>query len=144
MIPKKYNTLAIQCITFLLILLWTYTALSKWSEPTAFRFSLYRQPFSTSFSDFIFWVLPLSELTAATLLVFTATRPLGFYLSTLLLTVFTIYIVIALLGVFEKVPCSCGGVLKSLGWKQHLLFNLVFFALSTYASLVVYQQKNRI
>ncbi|MBB2145802.1 hypothetical protein GM921_09910 [Pedobacter sp. LMG 31464] len=144
MIAKKYFTSAIQCITFLLILLWTYTALSKWSDPTSFRSSLYKQPFSKPFSDFIFWTLPLSELTAAALLIFSATRTLGFYLSTLLLTIFTFYIAMALLGVFEKVPCSCGGVLKSLSWKQHVWFNIVFLSLSIYASLIVYRQKTRI
>jgi putative oxidoreductase len=42
---------------------------------------------------------------------------------------FTFYILYMLL--FEKhLPCSCGGVLKEMTWKQHLVFNLFFTAIA--------------
>ncbi|MGC1244316.1 MAG: MauE/DoxX family redox-associated membrane protein [Chryseosolibacter sp.] len=28
------------------------------------------------------------------------------------------------------VPCSCGGILSSMGWTEHLIFNVVFTALA--------------
>jgi hypothetical protein len=29
-----------------------------------------------------------------------------------------------------KLPCSCGGVLKNLSWKEHLMFNFCFTAIA--------------
>jgi hypothetical protein len=32
---------------------------------------------------------------------------------------------------FDKnLPCSCGGIISKLSWKQHILFNLFFIMLS--------------
>jgi hypothetical protein len=27
-------------------------------------------------------------------------------------------------------PCSCGGILETMNWKEHLVFNLVFVCLA--------------
>jgi hypothetical protein len=32
---------------------------------------------------------------------------------------------------FDKnLPCSCGGIISKLSWKQHIIFNLFFIVLS--------------
>lgn len=41
------------------------------------------------------------------------------------MVIFTAYIVV-ILQFSEEIPCACGGVLQSLGWKEHLIFNIVF------------------
>lgn len=33
----------------------------------------------------------------------------------------------------HNIPCSCGGILESLGWREHLYFNLAFIALAVLA-----------
>ncbi len=43
---------------------------------------------------------------------------------------FTVYIGLVLTGLFGRVPCSCGGVLSSLGWEAHFLFNVCILALA--------------
>jgi putative oxidoreductase len=63
-------------------------------------------------------------------LMFERTRLAGFYASLALMIVFTIYTGIILLHFFRYIPCSCGGVIKKLTWKQHLVFNLFFVVLS--------------
>lgn len=129
----QHIPLSINIIVFLLVLLWTYAALSKWADPTEFLLSLHRQPLPLP--DLLFWALPSAELLAAALLIGNRTRNWGFHLSSMLLIAFSLYIAMGLAHIFTKVPCSCGGVLKHLGWKQHLAFNLIFLGLSTYASI---------
>jgi hypothetical protein len=46
-----------------------------------------------------------------------------------LMTLFTIYIAIILV-VNNHIPCSCGGIIQSMSWKQHLLFNVACIILS--------------
>jgi hypothetical protein len=45
-----------------------------------------------------------------------------------LMVSFTIYI-IATLTFSKHIPCSCGGIIAQLSWKQHILFNTVFIIL---------------
>lgn len=116
--------------TALLILLFAYAAVSKLLNVTTFRGQLYNQSFPHGLADMLFVGLPLSELLTCGLLLFPITRRLGLLLSLLLMTVFTLYIILVLLGYWERVPCSCGGVLASLNWTQHLFFNLFFLLLA--------------
>jgi hypothetical protein len=42
---------------------------------------------------------------------------------------FTGYI-IAITRFSDNVPCSCGGVLQTMSWNQHMVFNIVFILLA--------------
>jgi hypothetical protein len=44
--------------------------------------------------------------------------------------------------VFGRIPCSCGGLISSLSWTQHLFFNL-FFLLANAIVLSIYPVKER-
>jgi len=133
----KQNTI-IEIIYFLLILLFVYAALSKLFNYAEFKSQLTRSPLINNWSAQIANVLPATELITAGLLTINVTRKAGLALSLILMTLFTGYIIYMLL--FEKnLPCSCGGVLKQLTWKQHLLFN-VFFLLISFAGIIL--QKN--
>lgn len=120
----KHNII-IEIICFLLIALFVYAAFSKLFTYTDFKNQLSRSPFIKEWPGTIAIVLPLAELLIATMLIVNVTRRAGLIISFIMLTLFTVYIIYML--VFEKnLPCSCGGVLKQLTWKQHLLFNLFF------------------
>lgn len=114
----------------LLIILWGTTAASKFGNLGEFKTELAKQVFSENFAAFLLIAVPVSELVAAALLAFSKTRLYGLIISLILISAFTIYIALILAGYFSKVPCSCGGVLKLLGWKSHLIFNLVFTAIT--------------
>jgi hypothetical protein len=120
------KTTAKSLLSALLILLFVYAAVSKLLDPDEFRAQLYRQPFSHGFADLLLYSLPASELLAAALLGFDRTRLTGLFLSLGLLLSFTIYISLGLLHYWAAVPCSCGGILRHMGWGAHLVFNLVF------------------
>jgi len=129
---ETYNIqlISIQLISILLITLWVYTALNKAMDIGLFRAQLARQPIPQELANILVWFLPTIELLTASLLMFSKTKKAGMLLSFLLMLVFTIYVALAVIGYWENIPCSCGGVLNQLGWKDHLWFNLFFTALS--------------
>ncbi|WP_192350307.1 MauE/DoxX family redox-associated membrane protein [Algoriphagus sp. Y33] len=115
---------------WLLAFLFAYTAVSKvydWGET---RFAMYNQGFPGWITELLLYGLPLGELSVAVLLLIPHWRKLGFILSSVLMLVFTGYVGYIWLGFTERVPCSCGGVLASLGWGEHLVFNLVFLGIA--------------
>ncbi len=117
-------------VCFLLIFLFVYTAVSKLGDIPGFSADMQNQPLPAMLKNNLIWVLPASELLAAGLLVFDKTRLTGLFVSLILMLTFTLYVAMVLLNVFEYVPCSCGGVISSLSWWQHLVFNLFFSVLA--------------
>lgn len=114
----------------MLVLLFTYAAFSKLFTFSAFDQQLHNQSFPGWLADFLLYFLIPVEIITALLLCFKKTLTVGLLFSTVLMLAFTGYILLVLADYFSKVPCSCGGVLKSLGWKSHLIFNLVFTTLA--------------
>jgi putative oxidoreductase len=114
----------------LLIFLWGTTAASKMGDLKEFKIEMARQVFPENVAAILLIAVPASELISAALLAFQKTRLYGLITSLILISAFTIYIALILAGYFNRVPCSCGGVLKLLGWKSHLVFNLIFTAIT--------------
>ncbi len=123
----------IEIISALFVLLWCYAAVSKLLDYRTFKVQLGKSPLITEFAGFAAIAVPLSELTIAGLLLAGLYRQRyrlwGLYLSLFLMTLFTAYI-IAILNFSYYIPCSCGGILSSLGWTEHVIFNLVFVVLA--------------
>jgi len=92
---------------------------------TSFKFTLGRSPFIQHMNGFIAATLPAGELLIALALVIRRTRLIGLYASFFLMILFTGYIWIMLHYSYD-LPCSCGGVLAALSWKDHLVFNSAF------------------
>jgi hypothetical protein len=110
------------------ILLWVYTAGSKLTSFENYRLEMQHQVFSPIVSELLIYIIPITELLTAGLLLFQKTNKSGMILSALLMTAFTIYIILIISGYFPKVPCTCGGVISAMGWKAHLVFNLIFLS----------------
>ncbi|NQD72096.1 hypothetical protein HP439_15325 [Sphingobacterium shayense] len=53
-----------------------------------------------------------------------------FLLSAVLLAVFSVYIGLGLLGMYEKRPCGCASVFSQLSWSSHLIVNLILLFVS--------------
>lgn len=131
----------VDIICGLLILLFTYAAISKLIERQHFQEILAQMFLIKHVAGFISFVLPVTELAACALLFMRGTRKPGLYASLGLLIAFTLYI--AYMIHFEpKLPCNCGGVLEQMSWKQHLVFNIVFIALSATALKLNQSNKN--
>ena len=120
----------LECISALLILLFLYASVSKFLDFKTFFKEMDNQPLPNSWTPFLVWFIPCSEILLSLALLFERTRLLGLYGSLVLMGLFTIYAILILSHVFPYVPCSCGGVIKRLTWRQHLVLNLFFVTLS--------------
>lgn len=127
---KGFSNYLIQGISAILVFLWIYAALSKLLNYEQSRMQMMNQLFPVAINRILLWVVPAAELFTAGLLLFTRTRTAGLILSVLMLSLFSVYILFVILNVFDRIPCSCGGIISKLSWGQHLVFNLVFLALA--------------
>jgi hypothetical protein len=126
---KDMRTNTAFIISLLLIFLFAYTASSKLIDSKAFASMLEEVPLIGRGAGVVAILLPLAELLIALLLLFERTRLMGLYSSLILLFVFTVYLVY-MIAVVPQLPCSCGGVISSMSWRQHIVFNLVFIGLT--------------
>lgn len=134
---KKKLALEIICAMF--ILLFTYAAAMKLMDTQKFGVQMSQSPILENYASFLAWAVPISELLIGCLLVWVRFRLIGLYASFTLMAVFTMYI-IAILQFSYKIPCSCGGILESMGWTEHLIFNIGFAFLAV-AGIVLYHSE---
>jgi len=113
----------IEAISFISIILFLYTAINKLADYGSFKEQIALSPILEPFASIIGWLLPLIELLTATLLFVPKWRLPGLYLACCLMVVFSIYITVLFLT-DDKLPCSCGGIIDLLSWKQHLILNI--------------------
>lgn len=135
----KRSRIAADIASALLLLLFLYTALSKFSNIAAFRLTLAQSPLLNNYSSLLSWLIPVTETGICILLFAPPGRIKGLYASISLLVVFTSYILYMLLHK-QQLPCSCGGAIGKLSWQQHILFNILFIILSI-AALVLYKKQ---
>ncbi|MGN6196180.1 MAG: MauE/DoxX family redox-associated membrane protein [Ginsengibacter sp.] len=121
--------ITIEIICSLLVLLFVYAAVGKLLEYDTFKIQLINSPFLKPFAAIIVWLIPGAELFIAVMLTVMQTRKVALYATLILLVIFTLYITGMLLFAIH-LPCSCGGIIQHLSWKQHLLFNLFFMVLA--------------
>lgn len=119
----------LETIRLLFILLFVYTAVSKFIDHENFRAVIGQSPLITQFAPVLAIVVPVAEIVIALLLVIPRYRQAGLYASFAIMTLFTVYIVV-LMTLSEKIPCSCGGVVSMMSWTQHLYFNIGFVLLA--------------
>lgn len=124
------KTVMIESISFILILLFTYTAVSKILEHDMFAIVLSESPAIGKYAAIISWLLPAAEIVVVFFLLVPSVRLTGLFASLFLLLVFTMYL-LWMIAFRINLPCNCGGVLKALSWKQHIFFNLFFIVLSS-------------
>ena len=132
----------VEIISALLVFLFIYTAASKLLDFGKFKYQLSQSPFITNISWFVVWAIPLGELIISAALISKRTRLAGLYLSFFLMLLFTGYIFI-MLRYSSYLPCSCGGVLSKMTWKQHFVFNLAFTGLSLSGILIQNRKSNK-
>ena len=118
-------------VPVLLILLFVYTATSKFLDYDKFVFQmrLAPVPLMKMFASILGYFVPAIEMLIAIFLgagfFYYKLKIKALYASVILLSIFEIYIGIMLLSGFQ-LPCTCGGVVSQMGWKQHLFFNAIF------------------
>lgn len=131
-----FYRLTIRIIGLLYIVLFVYTAASKLIHLGQFQLQLERFPFISSYATWIAIGVPLVELIIAGLFLFEKYIMTALYASMSLMILFTIYIIMVL-SFSDSIPCSCGGVVSSMGWKTHIIFNSTFIILALIGILLI-------
>ena len=114
----------------LLVLLFVYASISKLFTFSDFDQQLHNQSFPGWLADFLLFFLIPAEIITALLLCFKRTLLFGLLSSAVFLLAFTGYIAMVMLHFWNRVPCSCGGILNQMGWSAHLIFNSTFLILN--------------
>ena len=136
---SNLNTVGI----FLLTLLWCYAVFAKLADLKLYQLQMKDQPFSEEIQRVLTYLVPVLELTAATLLIFNKHK-WGLWLSLSLILGFTIYITLILTHVFPNAPCSCGGFISKMSWKSHLYFNMLLFFINMRCLIRVTKKERRL
>jgi hypothetical protein len=123
-----------QIIIFLLILLFAYTAMSKLLdyEKFVFQMRLAPLPLMNWAAPIIGWLMPILESLLAIGLIISRYRLIALYATICLFILFEIYIGSMLLS-GHNLPCTCGGIISQMSWKQHLAFNAAFLCMTLIA-----------
>jgi len=132
----SYAITFLQCLVFFLYL---YSGITKTMGFGLFVNSLDKSLFFSDFNTkFIGTSVIAAEFAIPVLLFFESTALYGYLLSFLLLLLFTAYIVL-MFQLSPFLPCSCGGLIEALSWRQHIFFNLAFMGIS----LLLFFNKNK-
>jgi hypothetical protein len=146
---KRLSFFAVSIIEYLFIILFTYTGLNKLLDLDTFQFQTHRSPYLETISTPVSYIIPPSEMLIVLALIlskfqlaqwrgslFAWLRSYGPMLeywamggSLFLMSLFTGYVWLMLTYAYY-LPCTCGGVLTSMSWNTHLIFNSIFTGLA--------------
>jgi uncharacterized membrane protein YphA (DoxX/SURF4 family) len=119
----------IEIISMLFMVLFLYTGVSKLMDYTVFKEQVADSPILQPIAPLIAWGLPLIEFLVTLLLIIPRWRLKGLYASLALMIAFTGYV--GAIMIFDKeLPCSCGGIISLLSWRDHLILNSVLILLA--------------
>lgn len=129
-------------LTYILFILFLYTAVSKMVDLDEFLNQIERSPLiPANFSIIVAIGVIIVELIICAFLMIEKWNRLGILLGGWLLAVFAIYVAM-ILFYSPYVPCSCGGIIAELGWTAHLILNI---SLALLCGVTIYlQPSNRI
>ena len=119
-------------LRIVMLLFWIYVGIDKVWELHAFKIALQQQPIISPLAPILYWLLPIVEISLGLLLAFPSQKvqSWGWKASILLISVFTVYIALGVLDVYEQKPCMCSSFLSNVSWNTHLVINSVILALS--------------
>lgn len=122
---KNTTYYAYQLIIGLLVILFSYAVVNKLGDFKMHEWQMMNQALPRWINRALIWLVPLSEIVIVVFLLFKRTQLYGLVASVLLMSLFTLYVGAVVFHFFDRVPCSCGGVLESMTWESHLVFNVM-------------------
>ncbi len=135
---QRINNVLSIVLTYTLIIIFLYTAITKLMDYDTFLNEIQRSPLLPySLTPFIAYAVIFIEFGICILLLVERTNTFGILLSGGLLFLFTIYITMILLF-SPYVPCSCGGIISQLSWTAHLILNI---SLILFCGYIIYTIK---
>lgn len=129
----------LQIFRFLLVVLFVYTAFHKLIDLHLFRQTLMKSTLiEENQINFLLYFVPAIEILTILLLISNKYIH-GLYMSLLLMTTFTIYLVVLNNFSFYK-GCSCGGIFNEMSYLEHIIINISFIIMSL-AAILLYSEK---
>ncbi|MBB6130808.1 MauE/DoxX family redox-associated membrane protein [Mucilaginibacter lappiensis] len=108
-----------------------YAASIKLADYPKSQAEMLNQVFPVAMAEALTWLIPVIEMTLIVFLLLPATRKIATWASFLLLSAFSVYILLASNDIFSRTPCSCGGILwDGASYLAQLIFNICFIVLS--------------
>ncbi|RPD39329.1 hypothetical protein EG028_19575 [Chitinophaga barathri] len=135
----RAKRITLQIIYILFLALWAYAAFSKIFEYEIFKYQLGKSPLLAPVNGIMAIMIPFIELVIVAMLLFDKTKKRGLQASALLLTIFTVYL-IGILSFSKDIPCSCGGLLSTLTWTQHVFLNISFIVMAVFG--LIFEKKD--
>lgn len=124
----------IHLLSSLLAMMFFYALVSKMVNYQESLREMRNQVFPIAMADILVWLIPFVELIIVCCLIYEPFRRVGLWLGLFLLSSFSIYILLGVNEAFERVPCSCGGILwKNSSYWDQFWFNILFMALAVIA-----------
>lgn len=137
MFKKLFSQRISDILSALLVLLFLYTGLSKLMDHKIFLIQLMESPWLwlSQNKSWVTWFLPIGEILISIALIIPRFRIIGYWSSALLLITFILYISILMVSGIH-LPCSCGGIMASLSWTQHIFVNFIFLLVSIWGIVI--------
>ncbi|MGJ1413866.1 MauE/DoxX family redox-associated membrane protein [Sphingobacterium multivorum] len=111
------------------ILLWGITAALKLSGWEQTKSEMALQSFPQWLEHSLLWGLPALYIVLTVLLLYKSTVQLGVRLSTIVMTIFTLYLLFGVSGVLGYTPCACAGIWPTNNHWLHIVLNSLFIIL---------------
>lgn len=131
----------VKLICVLYTFLFVYAAMSKLMDFQQFKVQLGQSSILIGYEHWVAWFVPVSELVLALLLLIRPYRLFALYGSLGLMSLFSAYIIVVL-NYSDHIPCSCGGVISSMGWETHLVFNICWMGLALIGIVLMTKKKS--
>lgn len=129
------------CFEIIISLLFAYTAIEKFVHFSTFQIQFAKIPFVFATKTWFFsYFILLLEASIPILLLFDRFKKIGGWVSTILLSIFTSYLISKVIF-NDNSECSCGGVFNSISIEHHIILNVVFLFLSIAIVNFNYQQQ---
>ncbi|CAM3578398.1 MauE/DoxX family redox-associated membrane protein [Flavobacterium psychrophilum] len=125
----RLQSVLLETICLLYILLFVYAAVSKLLDFENFQVQLGQSPLLSPYAPIVVYSIPLIEILISLFLMVPKYRFIGLLSAFGLMLMFSVYIVI-ILNYSSFIPCSCGGILSEMSWTEHLVFNISFVVLA--------------
>lgn len=108
------------------LLLWGAGAFLKLQDVPKWQHELKKQIFPLWTVDILWWLLPAVQILLILLLLYRPMLRIGLKLSTIVISLFTIYLLAGVTKVFGRIPCACGGIWPSNEHWLHIALNTIF------------------
>lgn len=128
-LSPAWRAFIFDCIAYLFVLLFLYTAINKLWKIDSFERVLHVMPLIGSAANFIAAFVPAAEILIGVMLLVPLSKRAGMLAAFILMLIFTLYLVFMVIYA-KDLPCNCGGVLSNLSWQQHIIFNIIFISLA--------------